>query len=99
MARRRLERERVEQARLRAGDVDRAQLPARDGEERVAVGLDHVGLVDSLLLDVRAREVDALLGGGSARVSGGAAVGRTSVRTPVPPNPYGPTKRFACPFA
>ena len=67
VARRRLERERVEQARLRAADVDRAQLSARDGEERVAVGLDHVGLVDALLLDVRARVVDALLGSGCAR--------------------------------
>ena len=60
MAQRPLERERVEQARLQAGDVDGAQAPVRDREERLAVRLDEVGLVDAFLLDVRAGEVDAL---------------------------------------
>jgi len=60
VAQARRERERVEQARLRAGDVDRVQLPVRDREERVPVRLDEVGLVDALLLHVRAGEVDPL---------------------------------------
>ena len=58
----RLERERVEQPRLRTGDVDRAQLPVRDGEDRVPVRLDEVRLVDTLLLHIRAGEIDALDG-------------------------------------
>ncbi len=66
-----VERERVEQARRRIADVDGVQLPVRECEERVAVRLDDVGLVDALLLHVRAGEVDALLGragiGGSRR--------------------------------
>ena len=38
-----VERERVEQARLRARDVDGAELSAREGEQRLAVRLDEVG--------------------------------------------------------
>ena len=57
-----IELERVEELWLRGADIDGIQLPVRDGEERVAVRLHDVGLVDSLLLDVRAGEVDALLG-------------------------------------
>ena len=94
-----VERERVEQARLRAADVDRVQLPVRDGEERVAVRLDDVGLVDALLLDVRAGEVDALRGVPPASRRGrrgSASVGEPGGR---PPEPYGPTKRVAWPFA
>ena len=60
------ELERVEQTRLRIADVDGVQLPVRDGEEGVPVRLHQVGLVDALLLDVRAREVDALLRRGCA---------------------------------
>ena len=92
MARRRLERERVEQARLRAADVDRAQLPVRDGEERVAVRLDDVGLVDALLLDVRAGVVDALLG--SCRAAPSPRASGDIVGPHAAPKPYGPTKRF-----
>ena len=60
VSRRAVELERVEQPRPQAGDVDGAQAPVRDREERLAVRLDQVRLVDALLLDVRAGEVDAL---------------------------------------
>ena len=69
MAQRWIERQRVEEARLRIADVDGVQPAVRDREERRAVGLDEIGLVDALLLDVRAGVVDALLGGAARSAS------------------------------
>ena len=86
VARRRVERERVEQARLRAADVDGVQLPVRDREERLAVRLDEVGLVDALLLDVRAGEVDALLAA-APRAGAAARRGRSRRCGTPPPKP------------
>ena len=87
----RVELERVEQARLRIADVDGVQLAVRDREERVAVRLDDVGLVDALLLHVRAGVVDALLGRGRRRRAAAAPSRRDADRPQ--PSPYGPTKR------
>ena len=94
----RVERERVEEARLRRPETSTAcRLPFADREERLAVRLDEVGLVDALLLHVRAREVDALWARRAARAARGAAA--TAVSSRPPPSPYGPTKRLACDFA
>ena len=81
-----IELERVEELRLRTADVDCVQLPVRDGEERVAVRLHDVRLVDAFLLDVRAGEVDALLGRGAASRAPAAAL---TIRH-LPAEPVGP---------
>jgi hypothetical protein len=61
--------QRAHDPRAGAAGVDRSQSTAGDGEQRRAVGLDYVGLVDPGLLHVGGREVLALhgvlaLGGG-----------------------------------
>jgi hypothetical protein len=60
------ERERADEA-WRTRYVDRAQRPLLDGEDRAAVGLDHIGLIDAGLLSVRRRVRAAGAGGGRGR--------------------------------
>ena len=56
------------QARLPCAHVDREKPVGPDDEQRRAVRLDQVGLVDALLLHVRRRVVDAGRSGGPARL-------------------------------
>ncbi len=81
----RIELERVEELRLRGANVDGVQLAVGNGEERVAVRLHDVRLVDSLLLDVRAGEVDTLLGGRRRRRSFPGAGRRVECHGPTEP--------------
>ncbi len=78
-----VELQRVEETRLLRADVDCVEAAARDREDGASVGLDEVGLVDTFLLDVRPRVVDALLRG---RCPGGRGLGgdRTESRLPEP---------------
>ena len=81
---------------------------AADHVQPVAIGLDDVGLVDALLLDVRARVVDALADSavgrslserapGRRRVSGTAGRPRPAAGTRSgAASPLGPTIRSAC---
>src|SRR5919197_917829 len=62
-----VELERVEQSRFPPADLDRLEPAVLDDEQGDAVRLHQVGLVDAGLLDVRARVVDALLGGRTRR--------------------------------
>ena len=80
-----VERERVQEARPQSGDIDGAQAPVAEREERLPVRLDEVGLVDAFLLDVRAREVDALNRRHGARRHGSGGHGRLDDRAAAEP--------------
>src|SRR5437660_304725 len=56
-----IERQRADQLGRVGLRIDREQRPVLDREDRLAVGLDQVGLVDTGLLDVGPGEVLALL--------------------------------------
>ena len=68
VARRRLERSESSRRGFEPPTSTARSVPPATAKSVVAVGLDDVGLVDALLLDVRAGEVDALLG--SCRAAG-----------------------------
>jgi hypothetical protein len=70
-----VERQRVEDVRLRLVDIDRLESARGDDEQCRAVRLDQVRLVDALFLDVRAGVVDTL---GRARACRSSAGGGSS---------------------